>query len=78
MPDLHRRNPFPSPVAEARARRSAERRTRARPVVVDEAGRRHRLARLGVSGAGTVVAVLLAVVALASVGAPGLRGLGTP
>jgi hypothetical protein len=47
-------------------------------VVVDESGRRHRLARLAALGAGTVVAVFLAVVALASVGAPGLRELGTP
>jgi hypothetical protein len=76
MPDL--RNPFPSPVAEARARRSAERRTRVRPVVVDESGHRHRLARLAVLGAGTVVAVFLAVVALTFVGAPGQRELGTP
>ena len=77
MPDLHRRNPFPSPVAEARARRAAERRTRAHPVFVDER-ESHRWARLGALGAGTVVAVFLAVVALASVGAPGLRELGTP
>lgn len=78
MPDLDRRNPFPSPVAEARARRAAERRTRARPVFVDDSGRRHRWARLAALGAGTVVAVYLAVVALTFVGAPGLRELETP
>jgi hypothetical protein len=78
MPDLHRRNPFPSPVAEARARRAAERRTRARPVFVDDSGRRHRWARLAALGAGTVVAVYLAVVVLTFVGAPGLRELETP
>ena len=63
-------------MAEARARRSAERRTRVRPVVVDESGRRHRLARLAALGAGMVVAVFLAVVALASVGAPGCASWG--
>jgi hypothetical protein len=78
MPDLHRRNPFPSPVAEARARRAAERRARARPVFVDDSGRRHRWARLAAFGAGTVVVVYLAVVALTFVGAPGLRGLEMP
>jgi hypothetical protein len=77
MPDLDRRNPFPSPVAEARARRAAERRTRARPVFVDER-ESHRWARLAALGAGTVVAVYLAVVGLTFVGAPGLRELETP
>lgn len=77
MPDLDRRNPFPSPVAEARARRAAERRTRARPVFVDER-ESHRWARLAALGAGTVVAVCLAVVGLTFVGAPGLRELETP
>ena len=47
-------------------------------MVVDESGRRHRLARLAALGAGTVVAVYLAVVTLMFVGAPGLRGLDTP
>lgn len=66
---------FPSPRAEARARRGAELRRRPRPVFVDDSGRRRRVARAVGITSGAVALAYVVFVGLTFAGAPGLGKL---
>ena len=63
---------FPSPRAEARARRGVEARRQHRPVFVDDSGRRHRVARIVGTTLGALALVYVAFVGLTFAGVAGL------
>lgn len=69
---------FPSPRAEARARRSAGPRRQQRPVFVDDSGRRRRAARAVGASTGLLAFAYVLFVGLTFSGVPGLDEVGAP
>jgi hypothetical protein len=73
--EVTRERVFPSPRAEARARRGRERRRQHRPVFVDDTGRRRRAARVVGATTGLLALAYVVFVALVFAGAPGIGEL---